>query len=433
MRAEGFGGAADLAVVIDGALVVERPHLAGELVSGMDLRAPRWTLTPRLRMRRTGDGPWQVDADGFAADIGFARVHGLAAADATARSDGKPALGMTFDVDLQALGRLGGPVPAGLAQQPATLSGSLALAMPDDPERLADADVVLRDLLHCDARLSLATFAVGSNSMLRDVELAARMQGGKLALDLGPGASLAGGPLTLRATVDLAAADWATTLSLGLTGAQLGPDAVAALRCAVPLLAGLAGQPTVQFDSRAALTLELTGPARLAGAGWLDLLNHWAGQGNLQLLQGSVRPAAQVAGLLQWTGSDQRGLLHWDALRTDFRVRDGAVETALLKLDAKATELGITGRTRFDGQLEHAIDLKGLLRGHKDGDKVLAYLGDTKVQAALTGVLSAPELRMPDLQELVGKALTNAAEKGVRDAADQLLKKGLDELFKRRR
>src|SRR5690606_38144382 len=102
-----------------------------------------------------------------------------------------------------------------------------------------------------------------------------------------------------------------------------------------------------------------------------------------------------------------------------FQLRDGFVETGLMKLAARGSEFGITGRTGLDGTLDHTIDVRALLAGHADGAKILEYLGDTEVAVKLTGSLDAPRLAMPDLQQIGQEALRSTLEGEARERIEK--------------
>ena len=63
----------------------------------------------------------------------------------------------------------------------------------------------------------------------------------------------------------------------------------------------------------------------------------------------------------------------------------------------------------------------GLLRGRRDGEKVLEALGGTLSAAKLTGTLDNPKLGLPDVDDIAKKLLENKGS--------ELIQKGLKGLF----
>lgn len=428
-------------VRVQGGLTLDRPQLAGSLVQGMDIALGRCVVNPNLTLQLDPAGGLPTAELGtFDVDLEFARVRGVAAEAARAAFSGQSALGLDFSVDLQRLAQFGGPMPKLLAGQPIRVAGRALLQVgPQLLDQVAGATTSLDALMRFVASHVAVTADVSApagsfgGAALAGVELAAALRQGKLEAKLGPGATLNGGPLRLDASVDLAGAGWPTALTFAVDGGALTSDVVPALQYVVPLFAGLSEQVGAQLQGRGTLSLALSGPARNPAASLLGWLDHWSGNGKLALEQGSVRPAEQFAGLLQWLEPNTQGLLEFDALTTDFTLRQGGVETALLKLDRKAKKLALHGRTGLDGRLDHRLDLAELMRGHRDGEKILAWLQGKPLEAALQGSLTAPQLALPDLQKLLADAAKGAAERELRKGAENLLQKGLEELFKKRK
>lgn len=421
-------------VFIQGALTIDHPRFAGDLLQGMNVSAPKWVINPNLKLTMDASSAVpKADLEGFSVDLGMLRLRGVPAATADAMFAGAPALAIDFDVDLQAVGKLGGPVPATLGAQPGSASGRAALQIPAGGFAIDDVLEFVTESLRVEAAVKLDRLALGSVSSLLGIDLGAKLENGTLKVGLAPGASLNGGALTLAAGVDLKQPSWPVTLDVGVQGTNLVADSLQALQYAVPLFAGLAGQAGAELGGKGTVSLALEGPGNKASAdSWLAWLNHWSGGGTLALTEGAVELAPAFTALMQFADLGSQGTFAFKDLATEFRLRAGGVETALLKLDVKGKKIGISGRTMLDGSMNHKLDLTELLAGHKDGDKVLKYLAGTKIEGAITGTLVAPRLQMPDVQALLTQALKNAAQDELKKGAEDLLRKGLDELFKKK-
>lgn len=425
---------------VTGALTVTNPHIAGTFVQGMDVQAKRWVINPNLQFALgSSDAAKTTDLSGFSVDLGVVKLRGVPRAEANAAFAsnvalaGRGAIGIDFDVDLQALGQFGGPIPAMLKEQAGTVRGRATLAMPAGGEAPADVMKFITAALMLDATVEVPVLALGVDTSLGALVLRASMVGGKVKATLAPGATVNGGAFALDADLDLTQATWPTTLTLGVTEGQLTGAAVQLLQYAVPLFAGLAQQQHVQLDGKGTLAVQLGGPAKMAAEeSWLQWLNRWSGNGKVALAEGSVMPAPPFAGLMQWLEPAGGGKFAFDSIATDFTLRQGAVDTGLVKLDGKAKKLQLTGSTNLDGRLDHRFDMLGLLAGHKDGDKVLAHLQGQRLGASIVGTLASPQVDLPDMQKVLLDAARAAAEAEVKKQADDLLKKGLDSLFKRK-
>jgi hypothetical protein len=397
----------------------------------MDVAEERWLLRPNLKLALApGYRSPAIDLDQLALDLGFAQVQGIPAATAQELAHGRPALGLRFGVDLQKLAAFGGPVPPQLGEQPGRLAGTIAIVVPEELEHARLAEMAA-DLLHVDANVNVPQLAVTGATMVEDLAVRIAIDDGKASIAAGQGAKLNGGALTLQMSTDLRDADLATSLALGVDGAYLGRDAGWLLQYAVPLLAGVGGQRQAAIEGKASTRIELRLPAAKGEATLLQWLDRWSGSGSLSVGAGSIAPAAAFAPLLQLAGAEG-GKLSFDGLTTEFKLASGAVETTLLKLSRKASKLGITGRTMLSGEIDHRIDLRGLLAEHKDGRRVLEIIGDAPLAAGLAGTLAAPRLAMPDVDELFAQAVREAAKRELQKGAEDALRKGLEELFKKK-
>ncbi|HLU39762.1 MAG TPA: hypothetical protein VK081_10270 [Planctomycetota bacterium] len=410
-------------VAVEGNLAVAGPRIAGALVHGMDLQAPQWTFAPNMTLEFAPDGGLpRADLAGFRIDLGFLRLEGVPAADAAQAFAGAPALAIDYTVDLQALGRLGGPIPDAVAAQPGQASGRLAFAVPGSGIP-SDWSRFLTEALRVEASLAVDQLAL-SGASLGAIALRAGVEAGTVRAELAPGATVNGGAATFAARVDLREPGRPATFELGVQDARLDGSAAHVLQYAMPLLAGLGGQ-AVSLTGTGTIALSCNGPAHKAeGESWLAWLNRWSGSGTVGLREASLQPAAAFAGLVQFADPGGGGRLALDEFLADVALHSGAVETGLAKLAVKGgRRIGLSGRTGLDGTLDHALDLTDLLRGHRDGEKVLSFLKGAAIEAKITGTLAAPHLAMPDLDQLFAAALKNAAGQQVQKTLEDLLKR----------
>lgn len=401
-------GRPDEALTVEGAVDIVEPHFAGPLFGGLDLGAPRWTLDPAMTIGMPANGnAMALDFSKLAADLGFLKVNGLPTTDSRA--------GVGFALDVAALAARGGVMPAELRDSGTRLDGEFRMPLAAD---LAGGDVgALVSALVLQATLTIDKLDVGGQE-LGGVSAKLGLDAGRLAVEATSG-KYGGGPLNLSLVADATKLDsLPLRVSLDLDGAQIGEQAVTALQYVFPLAAGISsatgGEAPVGLDGRLGLHLELTGPG-IPGAGqdtlaWLD---GWAGKGRVGLTEGKLRPAAALSELLQLSGGKSE--LEFQSFSNEFRIANGFVETLGAKLDAKGRAFGLTGRTGLAGALDWTIDVKNLLADHKDGKKVMQYLGDDPIGAALKGTLDAPTLAMPPLDEILKQAVQRAVEKGAGD------------------
>lgn len=422
-------------VFVQGALTVTQPHVAGELLHGMTVQADKWVLHPNLRLALDRPGaPPTADLDGFDVDLGFVHVRGLPASTASAWFGGASAVALEFDLDLQALGRAGGPVPQTLAQSPGKVAGKVALRVPAAGFDAVDPLALVREALRVEASVALPRLDLATVTSVRDIDLRATLVGGKATVALAPGAKVNGGALTFEATADLTQPSIPVQATTGVQGTDLVADAVTAVQYVVPLFAGLSRDADLALGGKATGAMTLAGPAgKPDDIGWLTWLDRWTGQGTLALAEAQLRPAPAFAALVRLADPGSPGTLRLHDVAGGFTLRQGAVETALTKLEVAGKAVGLSGRTRLDGTLDHRLDLSALLRGHSDGEKVLRYLAGTPVEAAIAGSLQAPRLVMPDLEKLLADAVKNAAQEEVRKGAEDLLRRGLEKLLERKK
>jgi hypothetical protein len=138
---------------------------------------------------------------------------------------------------------------------------------------------------------------------------------------------------------------------------------------------------------------------------WLD---HWRGKGGVGLIGGGFTPAPAWQTALDFAGI--KSPLAIEKIDSKFSFADGAVTTEVMDFTRKASKWSLSGSATLDGKIDYRFDLRGLLRGHKDGDAVLRYLGDKPLEARMGGTLDAPKLHAPSFQTLVKEALRSAAK-----------------------
>jgi hypothetical protein len=375
----------------------------------------------------------ELDTGGLLIDLGFARLTGIPAAAARQLAKDRPALGAELSVDFAKLAALGGPLPDELRGSSGTLAGKLAFAMvPEafDPAHLREH---FADYVNANARVQLDRVAIDGNE-LTGLDGTLTVQEGRV--QLAAAAGLNGGQARVTADTDLHdMRKLPGNLKIEVQNASLQKTAVGLLRYAVPVLAGLPLEGNVDFNAKLNTTLAFAGPLlRSENESVLQWLDVWEGAGNLSLDEGAFTPAAGLSQLFQLAG--ESGQVAFERIAGDFKLAKGAVETSLVKLDRKAQKIGLTGRTTLAGAIDYSIDIKDLIARQQHGDKILAALGGTAPLARLGGTLDAPQLALPDLEELARKALQGtleeAAKKALEKNVEDKLKKGLDNLLKRR-
>lgn len=426
VKARANGREGEQQVLLEGSLTVDAPRLAGALLQGMDVQAPKWTLSPNLTIAlgKPGELP-RIEAERLAADLGFATLRGLTQAELQAELPGKTGLGMAWTADLDALAAFGGPMPALLKGAGGRAQGRLAL--PIEGGALPDL-ARLPEILRAQADLRLARVAMAGFE-LQDLASTLTVADGKAALQTGAGTRLNTGPLTVSLQADLQQLDRLPfEFTLRWQGGRVAGEAADLLRYAVPLLAGV--DHGLGFQSGIDMDLTLKGPSlRQEGETWLQFFNAWTGHGDLALSSASLTPAPALQGLLQAAGQGD-GRLSMDRFAGGFTMRLGAVESQLLKWETRSRTYHLQGKTRLDGTMDWGIDLADLLKDHRDGQKVLAALGNTPIRASLTGSLDAPKLGMPDIAGLIQTGLQKAAQDLLRGKVDEILPGKVDDLLK---
>jgi len=405
-------------IELGGELIVDAPHLAGPLLQDMDVRSPQWRIAPTLALGT--DANSDVDTSRFAIDLGWLQVRGK-----PADAPGIAALG--YDLDIAKLAEFGGPMPKMLKGTGSRLTGELRLPtkdLPKDADGWTKAIVLAADLQM--PKLDVAGFE------LRDLGAAANVTDGAFVLTTSDATKLDGGPLVANVKVDLTdLGTLATTASVQWQGGQLDGASTKLLRYAVPLFAGLDGD-VAKVVGKCNLTLNLTGPAsKPEDATWLTWLDNWSGSGSLGLFDAAFAPSSELQGLIaplgpllakQTSSIATDGKLNIDSFTAPFEFAKGYVKSTATEWLAKGQKIGLSGSAALDGSLDYALDLSALLQGHRDGEKVLQAVGGKLPATKLGGTLDAPSLALPELG--------NLAQKLLEEQGKDLLKKGLEDLFK---
>ena len=178
---------------------------------------------------------------------------------------------------------------------------------------------------------------------------------------------------------------------------------------------------------------------------WLAWLDAWSGEGSLSLRDTSFAPSQRLRGLLEPLGSlsaklapvARGGQLQVDSLTAPFSIRAGQIATRGAKWLAGGKTIGLAGSVGLDGAIDYELDFAALLRGRKDGEKVLQALGGALPGAKLTGSVIAPDLGLPDLGDVAKRLLEQQGKQLLEAKGKELLeggiKEGLESLFGRRK
>jgi len=409
---------------LEGDLLVGGPRIAGPVVQGMDLRSEQWRISPALTLGAGASS--DIDASSFAVDLEWLQIRGD-----PATRQGRVA--MRYDVDVATLAEFGGPMPALLKGSGTTLAGTVDVPSKDLPTDLAG----WVQAIAATADLRVRAMDVGGFA-LRDLGLDLDVDRGALRLTTTPEAKLDGGALAIRVGVDLNdMGSLPLDASIQWQGGRLTGGATESLRYVAPMFAGLkSGLAEVLGDVE--LDVSFSGPARKADdENWLTWLDAWSGDGSLGLANASFAPSSGLEGLLQPLGAlgarfapiAKDGKLTVDSLVAPFSLRKGKLATRGAKWLAAGKEIGLEGFVGLDGVVDYALDFAPLLRGHKDGERVLAALGGKLQGARLTGDIHDPKLKLPELGDVATKLL----EQQGKQLLEGGIEKGLQRLFGRKK
>ncbi|MCC6783267.1 MAG: hypothetical protein IT457_10540 [Planctomycetes bacterium] len=419
---------------VTGNVEIAEPHFAGPLFLDLDLGAPRFSLAPKFSIAQGGTaGPSQIDLSQLSADLGFLSLRGLPTAIAEGAA---PSAGFAFALDVAALAARGGAVPTMFKDSGTRLDGELRVPLGAEFDWAAldqgGFDELL-GLLGLRATLGVKSLEIGGQT-LGGVQAELGLAGGRLEL-LAKSGTYGDGPLQFSLAADVNRLDTLPVeLSLGVDGAKIGAEALRALQYVFPLAAGagLADAVPVALAGRMDLRVELAGPGRPApdstALAWLE---RWSGKGRFGVTEGKLRPAAALSQLLSLTG--ETGELSIQSFANEFELDAGAILARRGLLSAKGRQFALSGRTSLAGGLDWVLDVKSLLAEHKDGRRILEFIGDAPIGAALTGTLTAPAFALPPLDEIAKQALQKAIERGAGDLIQKEAGKLLDSLLGGRR
>lgn len=421
---------ADGELETSGTLSVAAPQLGGPLVGGLLLGGATWTVTPALTIGRR-DGAPGIDARRAVVDLGWLQLRGREPDPAATA----PQLAFAYDLDVAALAAFdaaGDVLPATLRGSGARLTGDVSMPAADLPHDVAGWT---REIA-ANARFVMPKLVAAGFEFL-DVQVTADLRDGTCHLATADATRLDGGPLSLAVLVDLTQpATLPTTATLRWQGGALHGGTASLLRYVLPLLAGV-GDAQNALTGSCDLELGLAGPAlRGSGDGWITWLDSWRGSGSLGLRDAAFAPVPALQGLLQPLGPLNQavaplgdgGRLRLDTFTAPFTFADGVVRTTAGRWLSKGRSLGLSGSVGLAGALDYELDLTALLRGHRDGERVLALLSGALPPAAIQGSLDAPKLQLPAIDVVLQRALENE----LKQQGGGLLKKALDDLLKRR-
>jgi hypothetical protein len=427
-----LGGDGELAT--SGTLTVTAPQLGGPLVGGLLLGGATWTLTPTLTIVRR-DGVPTVDARRAVLDLGWLQLRGK-------EPETAAQLAFAYELDVAALAAFdatGDVLPASIRGSGARLTGDISLPATELPHDVAGWVAGWLEVIAANARFSMPRL-LASGFELLDIDVTADLRSGACHLATAESTRLDGGALSLTMQVDLKQHDQLpATVSLRWQGGNLHGGTASVLRYALPLLTGV-GEANALTGS-CDLELSLTGPLRRPDAGggargWIAWLDTWRGNGSLGLRDASFAPAPALQGLLQPLGAlgqavaplGDGGRLRLETFTTPLSFADGVVRTTAGQWLSKGRRIGLSGSVGLDGALAYELDLTALLRGHRDGERVLQALSGALPPAAIQGSLDAPKLQLPQLEAVLQRAL----EHELKQRGGGLLQKALDDLLKKR-
>ena len=403
-------------VKLTGELIIDNPRVAGPIVQGMDLHSKQWKITPALELG--GQSASDIDASKFAINLEWLEI--------TGRPSTTPGqVTLAYELDVSKLAEFGGPVPAMLKGSGSRLDGVIMMPSNDLPK---DASGWISALI-TNADLKVKALDIGGFAM-RDIGLNVNMKDGALAIATTKATKLDGGALLIAVNVDL---NNLTTMPVSASvkwqGGKLTGGATQTLRYAMPLFAGLDAK-SARIVGDVNLDLNVGGPAMMhENETVLDWLDAWTGDGSLGLSNAAFAPSKQLEGLLTPLGPltknavpvGDKGRLKIEAFQAPFSFSKGVVTSKSSEWSAAGQKIGLAGTVGFDGKMDYSMDFSSLLKGHKDGQKILKALNGQIPPARLDGSIDSPKLGLPKLEDV--------AKNLVEQQGKDLLKKGLKSLF----
>ncbi|MGK0303545.1 MAG: hypothetical protein ACI89X_004441 [Planctomycetota bacterium] len=407
-------------VALTGELIIDNPRVAGPIVQDMDLRSKQWKITPALGLG--GASASDIDASKFAIDLEWLHIMGRP-------STAPGQVTLAYDLNLSKLAEFGGPIPEMLKGSGSLLDGVISLPSNDLPK---DAAGWITALI-TNADLQVKALDIGGFA-LRDFGLNINMLDGALTIATTEATKLDGGALLIGVNVDLNnLMTMPVSASIKWDGGQLTGGATQTLRYVMPLFAGLdANAARIVGDVN--LELSVGGPAMMKESdtllGWLDA---WTGSGSLGLANTAFAPSKQLEGLLAPLGPltknavpvGDKGRLKIEGFKAPFSFSKGVVTSTSSEWSAAGQKIGLSGTVGFDGKMDYSMDFSSLLKGHKDGQKVLKALNGKLPPASLNGSIDDPKLGLPKLENIAKRLL----EQEGKDLLNKGLQKGLKSLF----
>lgn len=403
---------------LTGELTIDSPRIAGPVVQGMDLKADQWQITPVLTLG--GGSSSDIDASNFAIDLEWLHVQGQ-----PATASGQVTL--AYDMNVAKLAEFGGPIPETLKSSGSRLQGTISIPSNELPE---DAAGWINALI-TNANLSLKSLNIAGFA-LRDIGLNVALADGGLRLATSEGSKIDGGALVAVFDIDLNnLATMPLSGSISWQGGKLSGGATQTLRYVVPLFAGLEAS-AAQVLGDVNLEFAFDGPAMMQqDESVLEWLDTWTGSGSLGLANTAFAPSKKLSGLLAPLGPltknalsiGENGRLKIDSFKAPFAFAKGVVTSTKSEWAAAGQKIGLSGNIDFDGKMNYSIDFSSLLKGHKDGQKILKALNGRLPPAILAGSIDDPKLNLPELG--------NVAESLIKQQGKSLLEKGLKSLFKK--
>ncbi|MEO0479535.1 MAG: hypothetical protein AAF196_08655 [Planctomycetota bacterium] len=399
----------------NGQIRIDQLRLAGELFSGLDIQAERFQFVPSLQARLDDQGKLtELDLAGLSFDLGVLRLDGLA----TETQDGRAMPGMHFVFDLDGLAQFGGPMPELLKGTGAQLEGSLRVPLAAMQGELEIWD--LARMLDLDAAFGFDRLEI-ADQVIESVSTRLDLAGGRLQLRTEDG-RFSGGGLNLSMDVDASDASSVPSFegTVGVEGSRVVGRAAEGLCYVMPILSGL--EEVAGFQSGLDCDLSLAGPLMPGdGEEMLSWLSRLTGNGELALGGGQFAPAGTLAQLAQVVGQQDGTRIAFESFRAALDLSEGFLTPSSMNLDCGEREFPLVGRTGVDGSLDYVIDVRDWLRGHRDGERLLQFLGDEPLGAQLGGSVDDPSLGLPSLDELLQRAATRALEEQGADALRRAL------------
>jgi hypothetical protein len=302
--------------------------------------------------------------------------------------DGKRAVDIKGAVDLDLAGIVKarpGLAPEGVV--PGRLAGTLALRGPvATPLRIQDLGGEAKFTLDAvDSEYFRAT-AIVLDLLLQQGTVATRTMT----------AAVNGGTVSGRAAIALDGVTRKHLVEVDASGVAMDNDLAGLLSSVVPFfIVKDGGRVTGRADVRVRLEGE--------GADWKAVKRDLVGEGTLKVVDGTVSSSGIIGAVVQVLGGASE--LAFQTLETAFSVRDRRVWNDRLSVDGKEHNMILKGSTHFNGTLDYAISAKVLGMGPKKRAKFAAILdADGNLPFRLGGTLDRPEVKPPDLKNVLGGA-----------------------------